>query len=267
MYDFVDPSFSKEKSHQYYLSIQVSLDGFSFCIRGESSDLLAFKHTPVKISNEQLFTRRLEDWFDEEELLQLPYREKQVLFAGPNFSLLPRELESDVVKNFVSKLMLKADYETERSENWIDALQAKLLFSLPLRFLALLRDKLGDFKLVHVLLQVIEWLFQYPSESAVMLFFGEKELYLLMKKNSKLVLCNVFRINHPNDAIYYVVSAGKQFQLNIKQTDVLLAGRSKYFEQVKVQLSKQFSELQIVKGTKPSKGLDENIVPGFICLW
>jgi hypothetical protein len=267
MYDFVDPSLRKEKSHQYSLSIQASLDGFSFCIRGESSELLCFKYIPVKISNEQLFARRLEDWFDEEEMLQLPYRKKQVLFAGPNFTLLPRELESDEVKTYVSNLMLKADDETERSENWIEALQAKLLFSLPPRFLALLNDKFGDFKVVHVLSDVIERLFAYPSETAMMLFFVEKEMYLLMKKYGKLVLCNVFRINHPNDAIYYVISAGKQFQLNNKQTTVLLAGRSMYFEQLKVLLSKHFSKLQIVKGANPIQDLDEYIVPGFVCLW
>lgn len=267
MHDFVDSSFSKENSHQYSLSIQVSLNGFSFCVRGGNGKLLAFKPISVKISSEQLLTRRLEDWFNEEEFLQLSYRAKQVLFSGSKFSLVPQQLESDEVKATVQKLILKPDEETEHAENWVEALQAKLIFLLPDNLLLLLRDKLGDFKMGHILQPLIQQLFADAPGNQITLFFDEKDMYLLLKKDNRLMLCNVFRINHPNDALYYVLTAIRQHNLNTKNMAVQLTGRSQHLDALQQSFSDHFKETRTVNTPQTNDGLEPRIIPEFVCLW
>ncbi len=268
MYDFIGPSFSKENSHLYSLSIQVSLNGFSFCIRDEDdSKLLVFKNIAAKVSSEPLLTRRLKEWFDEEEMLQLSFREKKVLFSGSKFSLLPNQLESEQVKADILKLIHKSNPESEQAENWIEPIQAKLIFLLPQHLLELLRDHFGDFKLSHVLKPVLRQLFQLPSENAVMLFFDDKEMFMSVKKEGQLVLSNVFRVNHPNDAIYYILSAGKQFKLNTSQSVVLLAGKATFTERVEAQLVKHFSQVFNPETTKHTGDLEQKVVTEFVSLW
>ena len=268
MYDFVDPSFSKEISHLYSLSIQVSLNGFSFCVRNDqNAELKAFKHFPAKISNENLLTRRMEEWFSEEEMLQLSYREKTVFISFPKFSLVPGKLESEDLKSDLLKLLLKSDDESEQAENWIDPLQAKLIFLLPPNFLRMLSDSFGDFKLSHVLQPVLGLLFKHSSECTTMLLFDDKEMYISIKENGQLLLCNVFHINHTNDAIYYVLSAAKQFKLNTGESVLLLAGKSSWLYDLETQFSKHFKQIIHADTEKPSGDLNQRTVSEFVCLW
>ena len=63
--------FDIEKTYKYILSIQVSLDGFSFSVLSQHEDnVLAFKTNQLKISSAALIPRRFNDWLESEELLK-----------------------------------------------------------------------------------------------------------------------------------------------------------------------------------------------------
>ena len=267
MFEFVDDSFIRENSFENILSIQVSLNGFSFCIRkGDDNKLLYFKQHQVKISSDHLFVRRLEDWCKEEELLQLPYREKHVFYVAYRFSLIPEELESEVLKSDVRLLLMTATEEEEYAENWMEEIKAKLVFMIPGQLNHVLHECFGDYRLKHVVQKLASIPAPEFSESNILLFFDEKELIVLAKQKGQLSFCNTFKINHVNDAIYYILTIAKQLKIDIKNGTLQITGKSDFLEGTAVNLSQHFKSVEQALQTSDEKIGEFNISES-ICLF
>ncbi len=266
MYDFIDDSFSRKNSHEYILSIQVNLNGFSFCIRELSGRMLCFKHIDLKISGDQFISRRFADWCDEEELLQLPYNQKQLVYTGTRFSLLPQQMESEELKSDLRELLLKAGDEEEYAENWIKEVQAKLIFVLPPEFTGTVKEKLGEVRISHIVQKLIHWQDVQANDSGLLIFFNHKDLYLLVKQNKQLILANVFKVNHSNDVIYYALSVAKQLKVELKSCKVTISGQSSLKTSLDEQLQQHFDAVEILSAETAASGKGENLLNEIICL-
>ena len=267
MFEFVDDSFIKEKSFENILSIQVGLNGFSFCIRGkENNHLLYFKQFPVKTSSDHLFIRRLEDWCKEDELLQLPYYEKQVFYIGHRFSLVPEQLEHEELKSNVRSLIMSAHNEDEYAENWIEEIKAKLVYILPDRLHKVLNENLGSFKLKHIVQKLISSPVPESAKNNFLLFFDEKELIILARKEAQLVLCNIFKVNHVNDVIYYMLTLVKQLPIDSKNCLVQVSGKSDFMEGSVNSLSKHFNSIERFPQNTDAR-LNQVAVSESVCLF
>jgi hypothetical protein len=63
-----DPAFDINRTEEYKLSIQVSLDGFSFSVvHVHENRLLAFGQFPITVSSESFLGRRFTEWLNEVE--------------------------------------------------------------------------------------------------------------------------------------------------------------------------------------------------------
>ena len=114
MFEFdTDAAFDIEKTSEYILSIQVSLDGFSFSVVHPGNNrILAFKHTPLKISSESILSRHFESWTSTEDLWTKPFRKTRLIVFSPRFSLIPEIFyQKEMVEIFkcVSLLRLELD--------------------------------------------------------------------------------------------------------------------------------------------------------------
>src|SRR6056297_1767752 len=88
-----DPGFDLNRTNDYTLSIQVSLDGFSFCVVRKADDrLMAIKNTPVTISEEKFLTRRFSEWIKSEEIPNKTFESVRIIFHTERFTLVPREI-------------------------------------------------------------------------------------------------------------------------------------------------------------------------------
>lgn len=267
MFEFVEDSFNRENSFENILSIQVGLNGFSFCIRkGENNKLLYFKQLAVKISSNHLFIRRVEDWFKEESLLLLPYREKHLYFIGHRFSLVPHQLESEELKSDLRMLLMAAGDEEEYAENWVEEIKAKLVFMLPDGMNKVLRDNLGDIRLKHVTQKLIALSTSESAENSMLLFFDEKKLFLLASKNQQLVLSNLFSINHANDVLYYTLTAAKQLKLDFGKCILQIAGKSDFMESAVNNLSAHCKSIAKLPHLTEDQLSDANICES-VCLF
>lgn len=265
MFEFVDDSFNRENSFENILSIQLGLNGFSFCIRTESGHLLYLKQLAVSISNDHLLARRFEDWCNEEELLLLPYREKQIYYTGNRFSLVPKQLDSESVNADIRQLVMAADADEEYAENWIEEIEAKLLFMLPRHLNKALQENLGDHRIMHLVQKLIALSAVESHDNKLLLFFNDKDLFFLLRKNQRLELCNVFHIQHENDAVYYVLAASRQLQVAYKNCNLTVAGKSVFRAQTMKHLSAYFGSVEpLVFTHHPSSG--ETDVSELVCL-
>lgn len=266
MYDFIDDSFSRKNSHEYILSIQVSLNGFSFCIRELSGRILCFKHIDLKISSEQFISRRFADWCNEEELLQLTYNQKQLVYIGKRFTLLPQQMESEELKGDLRELLLQTGDEEEYAENWIKEVQAKLIFVLPPEFNGTVKEKLGEVRICHIVQKLIHWQDVQADKSGLLLFFDHKDLYLVLKQKKQLTLANAYKVNHANDVIYYALSVAKQLKVDLKSCKVTTGGQSTLRNSLNEQLQQHFGTVEILAAGTTNSEKGETTMNDIICL-
>ena len=268
MYDFVSESFNRTNSYKNKLSIQVSLNGFSFCIQNEEENrILLFKRADFVISGEHLLARRFRDWYNEEELLRLPFKKREVVLNSPHFSLVPHQLESISLKKTISDL-LPGDKDAEYAEGWIKTIQAKLIYHLPSEWAKTTNETLGDSRLVHPVQKLIGYQKRSTEADLLLLYFDEKEMYLVLKKGDELVLTNFFRINHVNDALYFVLTALQQFDLVSKRMTVQTCGKASYLDELVSLFRKYFNRTEILLPTFLEKcELSNEILNQHLCLF
>jgi len=268
MYEYLDESFRKEESSEYTLSIQVSLNGFSFCIRNtKDGQLLVFKHTEVKISNEQLLTRRFEDWVKEEELLQKQYKSQKLIVLGHHFTLLPSNFNDDQI--FSDSIRLLFPIQTvEYSVSEIEEINVNLLFLVSPEMKRFLNDNFDSIQLKHGVENLIRHTAFGEKGKQVRLFFDEKDLYIIYFDEHQLMLCNSFGIKHANDAVYYALTALKQYNVQLKSIPVFIAGKSVFLEASKSLLEKYFLSVDyFIPPSNNQAGLDEKTISEYPCLF
>ncbi len=268
MYDFVSESFNRNISYEYKLSIQVSLNGFSFCVLGtENNQVLVFKQVDFVISSDQLLARRFRDWYNEEEVLQLPYQQRDIILYHPNFSLLPEEHESTDLKRIISEI-LHNEKDAEYAEGWIKAINAKLIYHLPPDWTATVNDTLGESRLIHPVQKLIGYQKRAQETNQLLICFDEKDMYLTLKLNDELVLCNYFRISFANDALYFILTILQQHGISPKKVDVQTCGKATYLEELKNLMLKYFPEVDLLLPQHlADTEISDTLLNAYLCLF
>ena len=268
MYDFIDESFNRNYLYENKLSIQVGLNGFSFCIQqADDNKILLFQEPQFVLSGFHLLARRFKEWCSEEELLKVPYKSREIVINSRNFALIPEQLESENLKKTISEL-LPEGRETEYAEGWIKSVKAKLVYHLPPGFAKTVVESIGESRLIHPVQKLIGVQKRTEQADSILLFFDEKDMYLVLKKDHELALCNIFRINHANDAIYFILSVLHQFDIRNKSVNVLTGGKASYLNELKSMLSKYFPFIGLLRPQAPeSAAIPEEVLSKNVCLF
>uniref|UniRef100_UPI0032165AC9 DUF3822 family protein n=1 Tax=uncultured Draconibacterium sp. TaxID=1573823 RepID=UPI0032165AC9 len=246
MHDFVAESFNKEDTFEYILSIQVSLNGFSFSIlRPADKEILVFKFTPQKISSEKLVTRRFTEWFGSEELIQRLYKKTRVILFSDKFTLVPNALHKSNLNEELAHLLFKEGNNLLFAENLVEKINAKLLFSLPDGINKAISEIIGECEIIHPVKSIINNLPESSPKNNLVLLFDNHNLFLLLDRNGQLLLANNFKINHANDIVYYVLTTLKQLEVPPKNTKLFYAGKSAFASNIHQNIEKYFASVEL----------------------
>lgn len=220
---------SLQKIKDIKLSIQFSLDGFSFCISDlESDENLFFTeyffddtlNSPVDLLN------KVKTIFKEDANLQLEYAKVEAIHQNNLSTLVPNtyfdenNLDAYLKHNIKT---LKNDFITFDD---FDKLDAKNVYVPFVNINNYLFQNFGEFEFNHHLTLLIDKLLDLPSTD-------EKVMYINVSKNSfdiiiiedkKLILSNSFSYTSKEDFIYYVLFTAEQIQLNTEEFKLYLLG-------------------------------------------
>lgn len=224
MHDLVAvEGFEPKNTNEYSLSIQVSLDGFSFSmLRGYDKKIMACKNTPLKISSEQLISRHFSEWFQNEELLNTHFKKISVVVFSDKFSLVPEALFSQKIKRDLPLYLFAEKGEMEIAENFVERIKAKLIFALPTGLNKILADNVGECEIIHPLKLLINGMPDSSDHNQLALLFGQKSFYAVLYKKNNMALANNYKIAHPNDVVYFTLNLLKQMKLEPRETQLLL---------------------------------------------
>jgi len=217
-----------EKQDIFKMSIQVRLNGFSFCIVNCSNNEIDW-YRKIDLGKEQSpveILREIEKVYAEETLLQKEFQEVIVLFSNNLYTVVPEsffiEEEASTYLKFNTKI-LKTDVVAH------DMLSHELVnVYIPYTNINnYFFDKYGEFEFKNNISVLIEAVLAKNNESKIaQVYLNDYSSYydLVIVKNNKLLLANTFQYETKEDFIYYLLFTAEQLQIDPSEFNLWLLG-------------------------------------------
>ncbi|MDP5105900.1 MAG: DUF3822 family protein [Polaribacter sp.] len=220
---------SLKKTKDIALSIQFSLDGFSFCVidtvTQEKIYFTEYQFAETLNSPEDLLSK-IELIFKGNANLQLDYNSVTVLHQNNLYTLVPSSYFDEgslaTYLNFNIKT-LNTDFI---AFDEITAIDAKNVYIPYININNYLFQNFGEFEYKHHISVLIEKLLKIES-------LKEKTMYVNVYKNSfdiiviedkKIIISNSFLYHSKEDFIYYILFTAEQIQLNTEEFNLYFMG-------------------------------------------
>lgn len=246
-----DPEFDFNRTEEYKLSIQVSLDGFSFSVvHLHKNKLLAFGQFPITMSSESFLGRRFTEWFTEVEILQKTYSEVQLYYFSDKFTLVPSSFyEFKHQKKIIEKAFGKLNSNSVR-DIYFPEDEANLIFTLPDSLNEAFEQTFPGYIILHPLSilskKIHQGFIQEENEKLLALSFQNNFFSLLLFVGKKLQISNSFYFKHPNDVVFYTLSVLKSRNISPSKTTLLLSGKMYPESEVTTVLSDYFARTEFM---------------------
>ncbi|WP_223035067.1 DUF3822 family protein [Hanstruepera marina] len=211
------------------LSIQISLNGLSFCVLNLTNKTITYLNhikfdkrvTPFRLLD------ILKDQFLVEETLQQNFQSIQVVHVNELATIVPKALfnENQIADylKFNSKI-LKSDFIT------YDTIEANNSVSVYVPYVNInnyIYEKFGSFTYNHVSSILIDQILQSERQSnstKVVLNIYECYFQIIVVDKGALKLYNSFEFQTKEDFIYYVLFTFEQLQLDPETINLILLG-------------------------------------------
>lgn len=215
----------------YNLSIQLSLDGFSFCIQNAYSNTIEafssyqFKNKTTATPEEQL--NFIEEIYKKETILNQHFKTVQVAHFNNLVTQVPKAFFDSTKLSEYLKFTVKVldnDYITYDEIENSDIVNVYIPFVNINNFLL---DKYGAFTFKHSATILIENLlkeYKNSNENYVFVNVLNSNYELVVIQNSKFILFNNFGFTTKEDFIYYILFIAEQLKLNPEEFKLVLLG-------------------------------------------
>lgn len=250
MSDFItDGSFEIAKTKNYILSIQVSLDGFSFLIADPvEKKIVGLKNSPYKISSDNLLSRRLKEWFENEEILKSQFKSVRIFIYSENFTLVPSEYFGHEKNRHLTSVLFDKTPGNNFIENKIEDLNSTLFYPVSQDVLSVLNQFFSKgFEIIHPIKILIETKVETKKRNLSIILSTKNFFYLVVFANNKLILANSFQTLHINDLIYNILNAFQQLEIARSETDLFVAGAINQNTDIEKLLKPYFDNIELLK--------------------
>ncbi|MCF8335518.1 MAG: DUF3822 family protein [Bacteroidales bacterium] len=250
-FSFVDETIDLNRAHTYRLSIQFSLNGFSFSIldlvRGK---YIALKH--ISLVEENTYDQKgekIQEVFKSDPCLQVDYKKVAMLVVSPKSVLIPSSYfkQQDLAQYF------KFHYDLQELEelhfNYIQAIEAYNIFSLPNPVSNVI---IGNFNKTHFYHQGLPVIDYYINNSPgnhtfCILSVYEDFIDIAVFNGYKLHLYNSFYWSAYEDVLYYLLYAYKQLNLELTENELYVTGNLNNKKELKQMINQYFKKVHFHK--------------------
>lgn len=202
------------------LSIQFSLDGFSFCICNSTNKELHHFTTYTfddSILTPELLLSKIEELFNQNSVLNQKFEKVTIIHQNNLSSLVPTTL----FKEEELKLYLSYNIKTLANDfiafDSLSQLEVKNVYVPYININNFFFQKFGEFEYKHHSTILIDKLILHSKNNTEKQFFVNvtaSNFDIVVIKNSKLLFYNSFAFNTKEDFIYYILFTSEQLELN-----------------------------------------------------
>ena len=222
-------NISLEKTKDISLSIQFSLDGFSFCVIDiNTSETIFFtdyifdksKKNPIDLLSQ------IETIFKEDTNLQLHYNSVLVIHQNNLSTLVPSKYFNEAsLKSYLNFNIktLKSDYFTFDD---LPSLETKNVYIPYVNINNYLFQNFGEFEYKHynsVLLEKLNKI-EHTNKSTMYVHVSKNNFEIIVFNKNKLAFSNTFTFKTKEDFIYYILFTAEQLAINTEEFHLYLIG-------------------------------------------
>ncbi|MDB4297348.1 DUF3822 family protein [Flavobacteriaceae bacterium] len=212
------------------LSIQINLDGFSFCVYQQASaQYLHFGHKkfPNKASTPSNLLEAVKAVFETETVLQQTYDEVVLIHQNEMSTLVPQEyFDEDNLEAYL-KNTVKTFENDFISFDELDTIKANTVYIPYVNVNNFIFDQFGTFTYLHANTVFIQNILQhFPSSEAPKMYINvyANNYQLVVVKEGKLLLSNHFSFTTKEDFAYYILFVADQLKLDTNVFELTLFG-------------------------------------------
>ena len=256
--NFVDETFDLTRSLEYHLSIQIGLDGFSFCIQDIlRKKFIVLQHIPLIVGKLQFLSKKLEAIFDQQEKLSVSYQSISVIYSTNKATLLPKAFTGSELVTKIAELTNDINRNDEIAVNDLPGFNQQLIFSYPKELMTLLNHKFTGFNFLHKSVPLLASAVDQRDEkkNTLLINFEKQYVRMIAIKDMQITLYNSFYFKNESDFLYYTLNICHTLQIDPERDELLVGGYvaddSGYIRQLK----KYVSNIYFLK---PSTGFKYN---------
>lgn len=211
----------------YSLSIQLSLNGFSFCIATAEGEIVTsfdeFSNEGNYYSEQELYEQVIKTFNNKPEL-QAKFNTVEVIYHNDLFALVPQKLfDPNNKKSYLnySVKTLATDYISHDNIKETDIISVFIPYININNFLI---DQLGEFNYQHSSALLISHslnLSKQNSNKKVYTHFSKSTFEIIITNGTELLLFNTFVYSTNEDILYYLLFCMEQLSLSPNEIDVL----------------------------------------------
>ena len=213
-----------------HLSIQISLDGFSFCIIDKNTNgVTLIKNIPFKKSSTtpEKHLKNVEQVFQEEDILNKKYDSLNITHVNDLSSLVPKPLfDPEHINRYI-----KYSSKTYSNDYIVyDELENHDIINVYIPFVNinnLLLEKYGNFEYKHfstILVDNLLNIYKYSERPHVFVDLQSTHFEIIVIANNKLMLYNSFKYQTKEDFVYYILFTAEQLKINPEKFELVLSG-------------------------------------------
>lgn len=221
-----------EKENNLELSIQISLNGLSFCVLNKESNTIVYlkrlyedkKLTPIKILD------TLINAFETQTELQETFKNVLIIHDNELSTFVPKKLfNPDLLADYLkfNSKILKSDFIAYDEIETNDSVNVYVPY---VNINNYVYERFGIFSYKHISTILVEKILEaekYAQNTKVYLHVEHSQFNLVVISKGNLVLYNSFEYNTKEDLIYYLLFTMEQLNLSPESVDVLLLGNIK----------------------------------------
>ena len=227
-FSFVDETVDLNRAHAYRLSIQVSLDGFSFSIL----DMVRGKFVVLKhydLSQQKGYDQKadkLRQILSSDQHLHPSFKQSVALVVTRKSTLIPETCFQE--KDLKSYLSFNHDLDEldEIHFNLLEEISAYNVFTIPNPISNILLEHFGKIPYYHHGLPFLHYQLDNASSAkrtaALSIFEQFIDIGVFSGKN--LLFYNTFQWSTHEDILYYLLYVYKQFNLDVNSNELQISG-------------------------------------------